>query len=49
VKGFLSIGGYEGIPLEINAYGLEGTFRNAPHRPLSVENEVTAWIREGRF
>jgi hypothetical protein len=49
VRGFLSGGGYEGIPLEINAYGLEGIFRNTPHRPLSIENEVAAWIREGRF
>jgi hypothetical protein len=49
VNGFLSGGRYEGIPLEINAYGLEGVFRNSPHGRFSVEDEVSAWIREGRF
>jgi hypothetical protein len=49
VNGFLSGGSYEGIPLEINAYGLEGLFRNTPHRRFSVENEVSVWIRERRF
>jgi hypothetical protein len=49
VRGFLSGGSYEAIPLEVSAYGLEGTFLRAPHRPLSVENEVAAWIRDGRF
>jgi hypothetical protein len=48
VNGFLSGGSYEGIP-EINAYGLEGVFRNSPHRRFSVEDEVSAWIRERRF
>jgi|SRR5579862_9414200 len=49
VKGFLSGGSYEAIPLEINAYRLEGAFRKAPHRRFSVEEEVSLWIRERRF
>jgi len=49
VAGFLSGGSYEAIPLEVNAYGLKGTFLNSPHRPHSVDNEVAAWIRDGRF
>jgi hypothetical protein len=49
VNGFLSGGSYEAIPLENNAYGLEGVFRQAPHRRFSVEEEVSAWIRERRF
>jgi hypothetical protein len=46
VKGFLSGGSYEAIPLEICAYALEGRFREAPHRAFSVEEEVSAWLRE---
>jgi hypothetical protein len=46
VKGFLEGGCYEAIPLELNAYGLEGDFRKAPHRGFSVEQEVAAWLRE---
>ena len=49
VRGFLSGGSYEAIPLELNAYGLEGVFEKAPHRVFSVEDDVSAWIREGRF
>ncbi|SRR6266404_2608073 len=45
VKGFLSGGSYEAIPLELNAYGLECTFRNYPHRGFSVESEVAAFLR----
>ncbi len=46
VKGFLEGGCYEAIPLELNAYGLEGNFRKAPHRGFSVEQEVAAWLQE---
>jgi hypothetical protein len=45
VKGFLEGGSYEAIPLELNAYGLEGNFRKAPHQRFSVEHEVTAWLQ----
>ena len=49
VRGFLSGGGYEGIPLEINAYDLGGRFERNPQRRFSVADEVGAWIREGKF
>jgi hypothetical protein len=49
VRGFLTGGGYYGIPLEINAYALGDCFESAPHRAFSVESEVLSWINEGRF
>jgi len=49
VRGFLSGGGYDGIPLEINAYALEDRFESAPDRSFSVESEVHSWINEDRF
>ncbi len=49
VRGFLKGGGYEGIPLEVNAYTLGGRFEANPAQQFSVENEVRRWISEGRF
>ena len=49
VRGFLTGGGYEGIPLEINAYELGERFERNPESKFSVEKEVAAWIRENRF
>ena len=49
VRGFLSGGGYDGIPLEINAYDLGSRFEEHPDRAFPVEAEVAAWISEGRF
>jgi hypothetical protein len=49
VKGFLSGGSYEAIPLEKNAYELDARFAAAPARPYSVEVEVQSWIGLGRF
>jgi len=49
VRGFLSGGGYNGIPLEINAYGLGGRFERSPQARFSVAKEVGAWVRDGRF
>jgi hypothetical protein len=49
VKGFLSGGSYEAIPLEMNAYELDARFAGAPARPFLVEAEVQAWIHSGRF
>ena len=48
VSGFLS-GGYDGIPLERNAYTLGGLYEAAPARRFSVADEVAKWIAEGRF
>ena len=49
VRGFLSGGGYDGIPLEINAYELGGRFERSPQMRFSVADEVGAWVRERRF
>jgi hypothetical protein len=49
VRGFLSGGGHDGIPLEINAYGLGGRFERSPRLLFSVEAEVTRWRVEDRF
>jgi hypothetical protein len=49
VKGFLSGGSYEAIPLEMNAYELDGRFATKPTEAFSVAAEVQAWIDAGRF
>jgi|SRR5215831_10019641 len=49
VRGFLTGGGYDGVPLEINAYALGVRFESAPHTPFSVESEVSSWIKQGKF
>ena len=49
VHGFLNGGGYDGIPLEINAYELGGRFEANPTRKFSVEAEVSEWVKAGRF
>ena len=47
VTGFLSGGSYDGIPLELNAYELDGRFAAAQPKAFSVVSEVQAWI-DGR-
>jgi hypothetical protein len=49
VRGFLSGGSYEAIPLEVNAYALEDRFRRDPRREFSVQAEVARWSAEGRL
>src|SRR5690348_5935187 len=49
VRGFLSGGSYEAIPLEMNAYELDARFAEAPMNSFSVETEVQKWIEWGRF
>jgi hypothetical protein len=49
VRGFLTGGGYEGIPLERNAYALGARFQTNPRQQFSVSDEVTEWIRHDRF
>jgi hypothetical protein len=49
VRGFLTGGGYEGIPLERNAYALGARFEAFPRRRFSVADEVSEWMRNGRF
>jgi len=48
-RGFLAGGGYDGIPLEINAYALGARFESAPHTPFSVESEVSSWTKHSKF
>jgi hypothetical protein len=49
VRGFLTGGGYEGIPLERNAYALGARFEANPRQRFSVADEVSEWLRNGRF
>lgn len=49
VRGFLSGGSYEAIPLEMNAYELDARFATAPARVFSVNAEVQAWRDAGKF
>ena len=49
VHGFLSGGGYDGIPLERNAYELDARFAADRARKLDVATEVQSWIDSGRF
>lgn len=49
VSGFITGGGYEGIPLEKNAFELEGRFSANPAQAFSVADEVKQWIEAGKF
>jgi hypothetical protein len=49
VRGFLSGGSYEAIPLEINAYDLEEQYEHDRGRHFWVPEKVQALIREGRL
>jgi hypothetical protein len=49
VRGFLSGGSYEAIPLEVNAYSLGGQFESHPHQLFSVPDEVGKWVTAGKF
>ncbi len=49
VRGFLSSGGYDGIPLETNAYALGRRFEANPRQKFSVAEEVARWVRENRL
>jgi hypothetical protein len=49
VRGYLSGGSYEAIPLEINAYELDARFAGAPTRAFSVADDVQRWINAGKL
>jgi hypothetical protein len=49
VKGFLSGGSYEAIPLEVNAYGLDARFAAAPAKGFSVASAIQEWVDRPRF
>jgi hypothetical protein len=44
VKGFMTGGSYEAIPLERNAYELDARFAKAAASVFSVEDEVQEWF-----
>ena len=49
LRGFLTIGAYESIPLEKNAYALDRAYFQNPEKPFSVEQEVQNWINGNKF
>jgi hypothetical protein len=49
VRGFLSGGSYDAIPLEVNAYTLGGRYESDPARQFAVADEVRRWSTEGKF
>jgi hypothetical protein len=49
VRGFLNGGGYEAIPLDVNAHTLGGRFESQPQWVFSVDDEVNRWAAEGRL
>jgi len=49
VRGFITGGGYEGIPLEWNAYALGARFEANPQQRFSVAEDVAEWVRQGKF
>lgn len=49
VRGFLSGGSYDRIPLEMNAYELDARFSGAPTKAFSVADEVQGWIDAGKL
>ena len=49
VRGFLNGGSYEAIPLEVNAYTLDGRFQRSPQPEFSVQAEVEKWLAEGKI
>lgn len=49
VRGFLAGGGYDAIPLEVNAYTLGGRYERNPAQRFSVADDVAKWIADARF
>ena len=49
VRGFLTGGSYEEIPLEKQAYALEDKFARSPDSSFSVEDDVKERIRKMQF
>lgn len=49
IRGLLSRGSYEKIPLEANARQLEDRFYKNPTEAFSVEAEIQHWINENKF
>ncbi|HJZ64244.1 MAG TPA: hypothetical protein VKD70_08000 [Candidatus Acidoferrum sp.] len=49
VRGFLKNLSWMAIPLEEQAYKLDTRFAEAPGEVFSVDEEIRAWLREGKY
>src|SRR5205814_4343788 len=49
VRGFLQARSYFLVPLKAHAFGLDARFASNPDKPSSVEDEVRAWWKDGRY
>ena len=49
VNGFIQGGSYQEIPLEKNAYALEGRFSQNTSEQFSVDDEVRQWREAGKL
>ena len=49
VRGFLNGGSYDKIPLEANAYNLEGRFVRNPRQIFEVAQEVARSAKDGKL
>ena len=49
VSGFITGGGYEGIPLEKNAYELEQRYEANKAHAFLVADEVNQWVEAGKL
>jgi hypothetical protein len=47
VQGFLTGGSYDRIPLEVQAYELDGRFALDPQQVFPVEKQVENWMKQG--
>ena len=49
VRGFLQARSYFLVPLKAHAFGLDARFAANPGQPFSVEHEIRAWWKAGRY
>ena len=49
VRGLLSGGNYNSIPLEVHAYALGVRFEDYPAQQFWVADDVRKWVEKGRF
>jgi len=49
VRGFLQARSYFLVPLKAHAFSLDARFASNPDKPFSVEDEVRAWWKDGRY
>jgi hypothetical protein len=49
VRGFIHGRSYFLVPLKAHAFNLDALFAANPDKPFSVEDEIDAWLRTGRY